>query len=343
MGVKRGQVAQTASQAKKSKSDLFKASNLPSTSSASEPRQLDKQDSEPHGGQLATESQDSLDNAPMTISCLTLAETAVADEQPLVKRPAVIEVDEPDTDKESHIVLQEMAASGRIPDTQIDMTETTAGDMHIGEPEETPRDIELAIEKAEDMPDGFATPPTSQLRSLMEAVDSDPEACEKYFKNMRGTEEKIDKGALDSLETQFEKLSDTFATIETAPEQDEQQPPMTQKQKDLENLVNNGAKWDPKCGMAQAFRREHAKNPHYASMGRADAEKYKLEWAAKTLTELREEHTKTEGFSRVDSTKGTYKNFSQLVMSQGGIYIYIYIKMHRFYLYIYINIIYIYI
>ena len=143
------------------------------------------------------------------------------------------------------------------------------------------------------------------------------------------------------METQFEKLSDTFATIETAPEQDEQQPSMTKKQEDLENVVNNGAKWDPKCGMAQAFRREHAKNPHYASLGRADAEKYKLEWAAKTLTELREEHTKTEGFSRVDSTKGTYKNFSQLVMSQGGIYIYI--KMHRFYLYIYIYYIYIYI
>ena len=314
MGVKRGQGAQNASHAKRNKADLFKALNLPSTSSSSDDRKLDKQISEPHGGQPAIDSQESLDNAPMTVSCPTKAATEAMDNQPLAEQPAVIAV--ADTDKESHIVLADMIGGDRIPDTQIDPAEPKAEGMHIGEPEEKPNGD---IDNLADMPDGFSTPPANQLRSLMEAVDSDPEACEKYFQNMRGKEQKIDKSSLDSLETQFERLSDTFATIETAPEQDEHKPPVTKKQEDLENVVNNGAKWDPKCGMAQAFRREHAKDPHYMSLGRAQAQKYKLEWAAKTLTELKEEHTKTEGFSRVDSTMGTYKNFGQLVVSQGGI------------------------
>jgi len=319
MGVKRKQVAQTASQAKKSKADLFKASNLPSTSSASEPRQLDKQDSEPHGGQLATESQDSLDNAPMTISCLTLAETAVADEQPLVKRPAVIEVDEPDTDKESHIVLQEMAASGRIPDTQIDMTETTAGDMHIGEPEETPRDIELAIEKAEDMPDGFTTPPRAQLRELMAAVDGeDGDACTKFFEKLAGTQKKIDKDSADSLEANFEDLAGKFAELDPAKLESKVDPKIAKKMEDLEAVVESN-KLDAKSSLGIAFRREHKHDPQFHSMGRVEAQKYKLQWAGKRLSTLATEHTKSESFSRVDSTKGVYKNFGQLVMSQGGI------------------------
>ena len=324
MGVKRQQGAQAAGKAKRHKLNFFKGLNLPSTS-ASTKRALGKQDSEPHGGQPAVDSQDS-DNVPVTVSCPTLAETEAADVQPLAEPTAVIEVVEPDTDKESHIVMQDRTDGETISDTQIDMDETKAEDMHTGEPEEKPNGTTANIDKTEELPDGFTTPPRAALGTLIAAVDdidSDPEAIGKYFQKLSGTQERFDKSSADSLEASFDKLKGQFAGLATdaaEPEQDDSNlPPLIAKKKaELDDVVKNH-RLDPHSSLAQAFRREHVKDPSWKSDGKLAAENYKVEWAKKQLTTLNFQHTKKESFSRVDTTKGEYKNFSQLVIGQGGI------------------------
>ena len=318
MGVKRGSTttpAQTTGKAKKNKTEFFKSLNLPSTSTSSE-RALGKQDSEPHGGQPAVDSQESLDNVPVTVSCPTLAETITADEEPLAKRTAINEVVDPDTDKESHMVLQDIDMTAGIPETQIDMPDTKAEDMHTGEPNMKPTD-----KPAEEVPDGFTTPPMAALRSLTEAIDSesDPEMISKYFQNMNGTKTRLGVELADSLEANFETLAGKFAGLDT--DLDKGAPLDAKSAKKVEALgtvVNNEA-WDPKTTYAQAFRREHAKDPMYHTLGRAEQHKFKVDWAKTQLRTLTTEHTKTESFSRIDKTKGNYRNFSQLVVSQGGI------------------------
>ena len=331
MPLKRSTTAPFLGNAKKNKVDFFNT-NFASTSSSSTQRTLAKQVSEPHGGQPAIDSQTSEDSLPMSVSCQTLAETVADDEQPLVKLDTAVEVDDPDTDKESAIVLQDMNAGGTNPDTQIDMDETKAEDMHTGEPEKKPTDNAAANDKTEEVPDdtteevpdGFTTPPTNALRALIDAVDSDPEACGKVFQKMAGTQTKIDQDSAEALETNFEKLADQFAEVspeQRAPDGQCEGPPnpkIAKKRSELEDIINN-KKMDSQSTLAQSFRREHGHDPSFKTMGKVAAQKFKVEWAKKQLTALTTEHTKTESFSRVDRTKGTYKNFSQLVVSQGGI------------------------
>ena len=326
MKTKRAQLTQTAEKAKKGKMNFFNRLNLPSTS-ASTTRALGKQDSEPHGGQPAIDSQDS-DNVPMSVCCLTVAQTLAADDQPLAEPTAVIEVVEPDTDKESHIVMQDVLDA--IGDTQIDMDETKAEEKP--KVEDKPTDETKAEEKpmdetkADDLPDGYTTPPRAELRSLIASVDdidSDPEACSKYFQNISGTHvsgtQKWDKHSADSLEASFDKLAGQFADLGTdKAEQSDVPPPIAKKMAELNKVVKSNT-LDPHSSLAQAFRREHAKDPAFTTMGRVAQQNYKVEWAKKNLTALNVQHTKTESFSRVDTTKGTYKNFGQLVVSQGGI------------------------
>ena len=329
MGVKRAgttTVAQTAGKAKKNKVEFFKSRNLPSTSTSS---QTGYMDSAPHGGQPVGDSQDSDDIAPLTRWAMTLEETTAADNQPLAERRATEEVVDSDTDKESHIVLQDFDMPAGIPETQIDMPETKAEDMHTGEPNEKltdkPADIAKPTdEPAEDMPDGFSTPPRTALRSLTEAVDSesDPEQISKFFQDMNGTQRRLGKDLADSLEANFETLAGKFSEIDTDLDKHSHLAPLDDKTAKkvaaLDTAVNNHS-WDCTATYAQAFRREHAKDPMFNTMGRIEAQRFKLDWAKTQLRTLTTEHTKKESFSRVDSTKGNYKNFSQLVVSQGGI------------------------
>ena len=333
MGVKRAGTttcAQPAGKAKKHKAEFFKSLNLPRTSTSP---QTGYMDSEPHGGQPVADSQDSLDNAPISESCNTLAATTAADDQPLTERKATEEVVDSDTDRESRIVQQgfDMTAymTCPVPETQIDMPETKAEDMHTSEPIEKPTDKPADIDEpmdkpAEDMPEGFKTPPRAALRCLTDAVDdeSDPEQITKFFQDMNGTQKRLGKDFQESLEANFETLAGKFSELEPDLEK-----PLDAKTLDaktakkvaaLDTVVNNNS-WDHNSSYAQAFRREHGKDPMFNTLGRVEAQRFKLDWAKTQLRTLTTEHTKTESFSRIDTTKGQYKNFSQLVISQGGI------------------------
>ena len=335
MGVKRTgttTAAQTAGKAKKNKvSQFFNRLNLPSTSTSP---QTGYMDSQPHGGQPVADSQDSLDNVPLTSSCMTLAATTAADDQPLAEHDRVLpkaieEVVEADSDKESHIVLKDFDMIAGIPETQIDMPETKAEDMHTGEPiekpENKPADIDKpADEPAEDMADGFTTPPRAALKSLTDAIDSesDPEQISKFYQDMNGTQQRLGKDLADSLEANFNTLAGKFSDVGPDLDPDSWKSALdgktAKKVAGLDSAVNNNA-WDCTATYAQAFRREHGKDPMFTTLGRADATRFKLNWAKTQLRTINTEHTKQESFSRVDSTKGHYKNFSQLVVSQGGI------------------------
>ena len=265
---------------------------------------------------------------------MTLAATTAADDQPLAEHDRVLpkaieEVVEADSDKESHIVLKDFDMIAGIPETQIDMPETKAEDMHTGEPiekpENKPADIDKpADEPAEDMADGFTTPPRAALKSLTDAIDSesDPEQISKFYQDMNGTQQRLGKDLADSLEANFNTLAGKFSDVGPDLDPDSWKSALdgktAKKVASLDSAVKNND-WDCTATYAQAFRREHGKDPMFTTLGRADATRFKLNWAKTQLRTINTEHTKQESFSRVDSTKGHYKNFSQLVVSQGGI------------------------
>jgi len=89
----------------------------------------------------------------------------------------------------------------------------------------------------------------------------------------------------------------------------------------LEKVIKDG-QLDPRSYLGGMFRKAHPKGTpageEYAALTRQEAQMFRVEWAKKQYQHIKERRCLTKSWKRVDSTKGTYRNFGRLVQDFGG-------------------------
>jgi hypothetical protein len=88
----------------------------------------------------------------------------------------------------------------------------------------------------------------------------------------------------------------------------------------MEKSLGAGAV-DPRSSLGHKFREEMIATGQWDSvskLSRSQAAAFRVEWLEKHHREYKRSKTKTTMWKRIDSDKGVYRNFGQLVISQGG-------------------------
>lgn len=88
---------------------------------------------------------------------------------------------------------------------------------------------------------------------------------------------------------------------------------------ELDEAIKAG-KIDPRKGLGQRFQAEAQPGPEYKAMSHKMKEAYRMEWAQKKLTQLKETKTYRRDFSTIDSNVGVYLPPRRIITEEGGIW-----------------------